>query len=602
MENYLKEKIMSALAVVEKWNPMWLIFPGLIASLALYWIYISRAQPQVPYMDSMLYLAQVEKILKGDVSWFGIYGSGEHRGLIFPFVLLIEWIFWAADSRVTTLLTGGVVAVTFYYWLRSLLLVRNEVFGESYPAIKTLLLAVAAAFIIVSPAAFELWTLDLGFAQLIKNFLLVLFFYQLSITRLWAKSFSYALVFGFWGSFLILFATYGWSYPFLAAVVFAVICIFYSESHVRTKAAAVLIPMIFAQCLYVYLGHGVFSNSEHASQGLAIFALVKGALYGAGSSFMGMETMVKSGVPVIVPIIFGGFLLGCSCLALVRTLITPSPVRIFEAALLVFSLSVLAGVTLARGASNYLNTGASRYFVDYVWLLLAPILIFTRPMEISVFPSYLIWLERLPLRRIYCLANLLMAVLLVIALLGHLRTWQVELKTAPYRAEVFKAMSKVYRQGVAKEADANLLQSPYEIANKGVDVAQRYNLAVLRTEASNCNIKLADYTGDWYLPAEDGTRWMGRHGNIMLRNCSSGVNLKGYVPINFSPRNLDVSYREKKVTIALEPGKEFFLHLDQTNTKNLVITLHVDRVTSPLLEGIGADQRALGILLTYIGE
>jgi hypothetical protein len=593
---------MNNLAGVKKWNPIWLILPGLVASLALYWVYISRAQPQVPYMDTMLFLVQVDQILRGEISWWDVYGSGDHRGFIYPFITAIEWAFWGVDARISTLLTGFVVTIIFYYWLRALLCVRNDIFGESYQAIKTLLVSIAVAFIIVSPAAFELWTLDLGFAQLIKNLLIVLFFYQFSIKRPWEKSIAHALLFGVWGGFLILFATYGWSYPFLAAVAFSVMCVIYSEPRARIKAVTVLILMILAQYFYVYLGHGVFSNSQYSSQKLAIFELLKGILYGAGTSFMGTEAISKSGVPVIAPMFFGGLLLLCSCVALIRVLITPSRVRVFAAALLVFSLTVLVGVTLARGATNYLNTGASRYFVDYVWLLLAPILIFTKPIEISVFPSYLIWLERLPLQKIYRLANLLMAVLLVIALLGHLRTWQVELKTAPYRAEVFKAMAKVYRQGVAKEVDANLLQSPYEIANKGVDVAQRYNLAVLRTEASNCNIKLADYTGDWYLPAEDGTRWMGRHGNIMLRNCSSGVNLKGYIPANFSPRNLDVSYREKKVIIALEPGKEFFLHLDQTNTKNLVITLHVDRVTSPLLEGIGADQRALGILLTYIGE
>jgi len=36
--------------------------------------------------------------------------------------------------------------------------------------------------------------------------------------------------------------------------------------------------------------------------------------------------------------------------------------------------------------------------------------------------------------------------------------------------------------------------------------------------------------------------------------------------------------------------------------RRTMVTLQVDRITSPLLEGISADQRELGILLTYIGE
>ena len=595
------EKIITTLMDVKKWNPIWLVLPGLVLSLTLYTIYIALAQPQVPYMDSMLYLVQVEKILRGEITWFSVYGSGEHRGLIFPFVLLVEWIFWAVDARITTLLTGVVVAATFFYWLRSLVLVRFDIFGESRSSVKTFILAIAAAFIIVSPAAFELWTLDLGFAQLVKNLLIVLFFYQLSVTRVWNKNFICALLFGSWGGFLILFATYGWSYSFLAATAFAVVCIFYSEPHARIKVAVVLVIMVLAQYLYIRLGHGVFSNSQYASQDLAMLELVKGMLYGASSSFMGTEVMTRSGVPVIAVMLFGGLLLVCSCIALIRTLITPSPVKVFAAALLVFSLTVLAGVTLARGATNYFNTGASRYFVDYVWLLLAPVLIFTKSVDTFVLPSHLSWLGCFPLQKIYDVARLLMALLLGIAFLGHLLTWSVELKAAPYRAEVFKSMANVYRQGVIGEPDANLLQSPYDVARRGVSVAQRYNLAVFRTETSLCNLKTAAYTGDWYSAEQDGSRWMGKQAVLVVSKCAGPVILNVYIPKYFSARTLKIGYDDHMRAIQLEPGASTSITLDDRTNKRDQIELSLDTTTNPSAQGVNADGRDLGMLLTFIG-
>ncbi len=577
-----------------------LIFPALIISLILFSLYVSIAKPQVPYMDSMLYLSQVEHLLKGEKSWSQIYGSGEHHGLIFPFVLLIEWIFWGVNTRITTALTGIVVAATFYYWLRSFLLVRNDIFNK-ISSFKTIIFTVAAGIIIVSPAAFELWTLDLGFAQLIKNLLIVLFFYQLAITRFWEKNFVCAFLFGVCGAFLILFATYGWSYPFLVAVAFAFMCIVCSEPHTRAKAATALAIMIFAQYLYVRLGQGIFDTGQHASHSLVISELVKGVLFGAGSSFIGAEAIVKSGLPATVPMLLGGLLLSCVGVALVRAFVAPSPVRIFAATLLVFSLAVLAGVTLARGTTNYLNTGASRYFVDYVWFVLAPLLILTKPVDTVLLPTYLSWFQRFPLPKLYDLARLVMSALFAIALIGHLQTWRIELKAAPYRAEIFKAMASVYRQGVTSEADANLLQSPYEVARKGVDVTQRYNLTVLRAEASPCTLHSADYKGDWYTAAQDGSRWMGKQATITVSRCANPVSLKAYIPEYFATRSLRISYDGQTSKVNLEPGKSTAFTLENSTNRRIQIQLSVDATTNPAAQGISADGRDLGMLLIFIG-
>ena len=584
----------------KKWSPNWLVFPALISGLIFYWFYNSSVQPQVPYMDSMLYITQVEKILRGEISWFDIYGSGEHRGLLFPFVLLVEWTFWGVDARVTTLLTGFVVVATLFYWVRSLVVVREDIFGQSYPVVKTIVVSIAAAIIVVSPAGFELWTLDLGFAQLIKNLFVVLFFYQLSILRLWEKSLAHALLFGVWGGFIILFVTYGWSYPFLAAVIFSFICIVISEPQTRFRSVGVLIPMILAQYIYVRLGQGVFS-SEHASQDLAIFELVKGILYGAGSAFMGNEAMTKFGMPIIISMALGGLLLGCAGISLIRVLFAPAPVRIFAGALLVFSLTVLAGVTLAR-SSHYLNTGASRYFVDYVWLLLAPLLIISRSVDLPRLPSYVFWFNHFWLQKICDITRVLIFGLFFIAFLGHLRTWDIELNTAPDRAAIFSSMAELYREGIAEESDALVLQSPYDVAKKGVEIAQEYNLALLRNYGPPCHLSTASYTGDWYQAAQDGSRWMGKRAAIVLDKCKSQVVLKAYIPEYFSARELQINYDGQNRSYHLQPGTTLTETLQNSVNRRVHIQLSVDVTTNPSAQGWSGDGRDLGMLLTFIGN
>lgn len=583
-------------------NSLWVILPCLVLSILLFETYIFLVQPQVPYMDSMLYLLQVDKILSGKATWMSIYGTGEHRGLLFPMVLLLEWYLWAVDARVTTLLTGGVVAATFYFWLRALVSQRDIYADQSKSVIPILLLGVAASIIIVSPAAFELWTLDLGFAQLIKNFLIVLFLYQLSIGKFWQQTYLGAFLVGICGAFLILVVTYGWSYPFLAAVSAVLFCVFLSAPKLRTKAAIIVVCMYLAQYLYFRLGHGVFSAEPTAGSSATIIDLIKGILFGAGSSFMGAEAMTSLGVPSIVPMVLGALLLFCVFVASIRALIFSRSEQVFALGLVVFSILVLVGVTFARGKINYQNTGASRYFVDYVWLLLAPILILMPRVEQSTVGSFFKWLNTAPLQSLFDVARKIFIVLFIIALVGHILTWAKELRTAPYRAVIFKNMADVYRNGVANESDAILLQSPFEVARKGVEVAQGNELAVLGSDESLCSLTKSIFTGDWYSPAEDGSRWMGKGAEISTYRCAPPVALNFYLPENFSPRKVQIRYDAKQQLVQLMPGKSVTILLDPFLRKNTRIFLSVDVTTNLAQQGIGEDIRDLGVLLTAFGN
>ncbi len=589
----------------KRFNHYWVIIPSLALSLVLYGFYLSLARPLVPYMDTMLYLLQIDQIFKGELSWLEVYGSGEHRGLIYPFITCIEWVFWGMDSRISTFLTGMVIIATFFYWLSAFLNAQPEMLTTSKTKTAQIFtVCLVAAMIVVSPAGFELWTLDLGFAQLFKNFLIVTFLYLLTVKQSWAKNFPSAIGVGVYGGFLVLFATYGWSYPFLIACLFALIFSIPDADNSRWKAGVIIVLMLSAQIVYIFSGHGVF-DGEHTNgtATLSIVNLVKGVLYGASTALIGKEVMEKASVPVIIPLLLGGFVLLLAALAILISLLEQTREKIFLASLLVFSLTVLAGVAVARGTVLFTNTGASRYFVDFVWLLLAPLAVIITASGKNITHSMLSRIILfLPLAKLFSFARLLALILLVIALFGHLVTWYVELKTAPYRAAIFKGMAEVYKRGVINEDDASLLQSPFSVASKAIVVAQFYNLSVLRDNRTPCSLESIGYSGDWYMPEQNYTRWLKKQGSIVLDNCTENVMVKGYVPEGFNARELIVSYSETQMIVLLVPGAEFSFAVQILSGTRVTVNLELNETTVPASVGINTDTRELGLLLTYVGE
>lgn len=585
------------MSVTKQLNSNYLIVPCLMLGVGLYGFYLLQAQPQVPYMDTMLYIMQIDQILKGESSWLSIYGSGDHRGIFYPLITFIEWVFWGLNARISTALTGVVIAGTFYYWMSAFLNVRP---GSHIVGSPGLLLAIClvATVIIVSPAGFELWTLDLGFAQLLKNFLIVTFIYLLTVKRYWEKSITSAFLIGLYGASLILFVAYGWSYPFLLACLVGIALSMDSFSLVKWRAAVVVSFLVGAQVIYIVSGSGVLDENQ-GRQSLAILTLLKGMFYGAGTVFIGKEALEKISLPIAFPIILGLMLLVLAGFALLSALLNKSPQKTFFASLLIFALGVLGGVTVARGGVEYTNTGASRYFVDYVWLLLASVAIaFQAPNGARPLPGFFGSLFKKLLLIMPGVAGLL----LIAALLGHIATWYVELKTAPYRAMAFEAMAGVYRAGVQTEADAALLQSPFPIAQKAVDVAQFYNLSVLRDNPLKCDLASAVYEGAWYAPEVNHSRWLGKDGSMTVFNCPGELSIKGYLPENFNATELTITYAGTTKVILLAPGKEFSFVLNLPMQRRHSVNFTIDQTTIPAAAGINADTRELGLLLTYVGK
>ncbi len=568
-----------------------LVFSTLICLIA-YQGYIYLASPQVPFMDTMRFLTQIEDILKGERSWWTIYGSGEHRGLIYPFVTLIEWVFWRVDARVTTIITGFVVVATFFVVAKPFLASMERELSAKEKLV-TAISMMLAALIFVSPAGFELWTLDLGFPQLLKNLFIVLYFYSITIRRSWMTSIYHSVVAGLIGAFLIIFCTYGWSYSFYAAVIFSILVIMLDLKCPKSHAVVLILILTTAQIIYVISGSGIFSNSGSVeSNPFSLLSMVKAVCYGASTVFIGSELVSKLSVPLSLSFFFGLVLVCAGAMSVITVLVQRSPLQIYFACLFIFSLTVLTGVSLARGMTDFHNAGAPRYYVDLIWLLLAPLGM--------VFASRQFLLLSHSIPPVIKILRPITFALFLAAVVGHSITWVAELNAAPHRALAFQKMAAVYQRGVTNEEDAKLLQSPYPTAKEAVEIAQRYRLSIIRDEAVGCSLKTAKYLYGLYSPERNGVRWMSQEGAIVVKGCPRSVEIRGFIPDSFTPRVLKIQYQNAIHEIDIVPGREFIVKFENTSTERGIILLSVDKITKPSLTLNSPDTRELGILLTNL--
>jgi hypothetical protein len=80
-------------------------------------------------------------------------------------------------------------------------------------------------------------------------------------------------------------------------------------------------------------------------------------------------------------------------------------------------------------------------------------------------------------------AGLSLAGVIVIAFLaGQVISSRIEWKTAPYRHEAFIQMETILRDGVQTTGDASLLQQPFDVAKRAVEIQRKYHLGPFRTE------------------------------------------------------------------------------------------------------------------------
>lgn len=200
----------------------WVISFMIFFALSIYYVYL--AAPLVPYMDSIRLIGQVHGLLTGNISLFELWHK--HVGIMYQLMTLFEWIFWGLDSSITVYFTIAIHAMLFGLYVKAWPNFYTECSSSKLNNQKILSIFAIQLFIgfyFFSPANWQMWLLDLGFAQTFKNLIIAVYLYFLSKIDYEIDLPKKLFLFGILGGMNILFVTSNWSYPFFVTVVFLVV-------------------------------------------------------------------------------------------------------------------------------------------------------------------------------------------------------------------------------------------------------------------------------------------------------------------------------------------------------------------------------------------
>jgi len=157
-----------------------LLVISVTAFCCLHALYLQRAMPEVPYMDSLRALVLLAGWEQGQVTLAQLWGLGRaHQGLINPFFiyanveLLHYKVMWA--NRLTTLAVA-LVALTIGHEVVSDYREKARAITRGSWRWAWVIFLVLIPVQLFSSAGYELFTLDLGLSLWIKNVLIVLYY------------------------------------------------------------------------------------------------------------------------------------------------------------------------------------------------------------------------------------------------------------------------------------------------------------------------------------------------------------------------------------------------------------------------------------------
>lgn len=573
----------------------------------LYFYYLQLASPLVPYMDTFRYLGDIHDVLTGAMSWKELWDQQGSVGLLYQIVLLLEWAFWGVNAKVTVMLTAVVWALLFWLYacaFSPLFAERSNGLKATNSAWRIFASQLLIGFFLFSPAGWEIWLLDLGFAQTLKNLIIAVYFYQLTKFDSLRSSVVESLCMGALGAVAILFVTYNWSYSFAVAALFVVFVSYTVGRISRVGAACVAIPIFAAQLTYLVVTKGGLAQMSAAKEaGSSLWDLIGALLYGAGSLFVGREAYEALNIGAAVPMVLG--LLILITLAAVMYVWwsrgDKNPSSVFFAAICVFGVSVLGSIAVARGGLGAEFAAASRYFMDYQFILIGLVglligLIKHPPGSLPL-PDSDGGVSPVVTR----IGWVALGAIGVVVLVGHLWTYYAEYKKAPLRAGYYQAQRQALLSAQANKQNADILQTNTVALAKAVSILQEFSLGPYRNLSAECNFRQAVTFGDVYASEATG-RWMGREGEFLLSRCPQALRFEGYLPAGEVPRTLTLIVNGAPHKVALEPGRGFSLDVKRAENQQLVrVKASVDTVGTSEGRASG-DLRVLGVLFTTIGR
>ncbi|WP_225042333.1 hypothetical protein [Xanthomonas campestris] len=565
-----------------------------VSFLFFHQIYISRADPNAIYMDSLRLLHQWYDWRAGNIKFHEYWNQGSHRGFVFQAILGLNVEFFSLDPLLANRLTGFLIAVSSLLVSFGALntLSAERKWGDLRAYIFFSIILSGAIFF--SLAGFEVLTLDLGLGLWLKNALIIIFFILASLSQQKPPKSLDLLVLCFLGPVIVLIFGMGWSYAFVSAflsVQFVVwTCGFLESGKIELKRNVLVgIALLLSVIVYVLLGQSSAPSSSTRNTVPAAEDLIELLFTALGSSLIGAESLSFYGMPLIVLTILGMVSSGVLSVIIAVSLARRRIVKlVFPLYLIAYAIFVAISVCVARGGAGGGSVVASRYFMDFLLLPVGLIWILVDAIINSVSRK-----ESVAWRFLFIIYGSLVAAGL---LLTNFREW----RAAPYRAQAFQEMNSVLFEGDIDEKKAKLLQAPLKDAQKGRESLFVNRLSIFSQGIEECRISASDYNEGWYAAEADG-RWMSQSASIRLSKCNCPLVVSIFLPGNFDEREVEITgVPLTQSTLELIPGASYSIKLPATVRPSRV-SFSISRVTVPAeLPGGSIDSRRLGVFLSKV--
>jgi hypothetical protein len=570
---------------------------GLIAVLVIFIIQqvlLSRAEPDALYMDSLRLLAQLQDWEQGKLSTLAFWGQASaHRGFINQAFLLanVEW--FGLDvmlaTRLTTLVILVVSVLLVVAWNRD---AREQALSTQRPiGMLQLVITLAFAVLCFSWAGVEVLTLDLGLPLWIKNLCFVLFFighaWLLSGTCSRAGVLQLALSVA--APLIVLLVGMGWNHAFVLSTALVQLFAFLPQWQQpgRWRGLLPVATLLVSIALYVGSGQVVSTDMDSARISLTSSTALL-PFYALGTTFGGHEALLRGGKPYELLLMLGVIVIAAGSIALWSWLRRGAPGSRLPVYLVLYGGLVAVAVAVARGVDGPGAVIASRYYMDFVLLMVGVLWLASR--EVAAVP-----------RPIHGWANVALAGLLSIVALGHAWTYLHEWRAGPFRALIFDAMNEASLKGVPDEESARLLQSPLADARRGIDVMRERRLALYgAVPAGYCQASKVKYGAGWNNEEPQG-RWSTDAAEIFLPRCECSFVADVYLPAQMTSREVRIIGSDGVQRAAhVQPGRSTRIELGPGVAEGGV-RMQVSPSTVPSRDLHGSsDQRVLGVMVDSI--
>ena len=567
---------------------------AVLVGLVVHLVFLSRANPDALYMDSLRLLAQLQQWEDGRMSTLDFWSQASaHRGFVNQAYLFANVHLFKLDvllaNRLTALLIAGLSLGLVLAWCRDARRASED--DHHRLGVLELLVTLAFALLCFSWAGYELLTLDLGLPLWTKNLLFVGFFagHARLIVGDLSRPWILQLVLTLAAPVIVMLVGMGWNYSFSLAVFAVQIFAFIPRWRQpgRWRALAPTIALLLSMSAYIGSGQLVHTAADDARIMISVESVTL-PFYALGSSFGAHEALLGRGRPAEMFLLLGVLLVLMGTIALVHWLRRGAPGSRLPLYFVMYGGLVAVSVSIARGMDGPGAVVASRYYMDIVLLLIGVLWMAAREAA-AVDVRYS--------RK----AKGVVLTLLSLVLVGHMITYAHEWRAGPFRALVFDEMNRVTLRGVPDEEAATLLQSPLSLARQGADVMREERLAFFADlPADYCSTDRIVYVSGWNKLEAQG-RWSRDVAELQLPKCECNFAADVYLPAGLGQRKVEVVGIDGMTrTSILNEGARGRVDLGPA-TKEGLVRLHVDPVTVPFRDRPGSqDRRVLGVLVNGI--